>query len=159
MERATVTVLGEMVWLYSHSKLHEKWQISSIHRWLLPALETKQFRIYHRGTKPVGFVSWAWLNESVETAYVLNTSSLRPNSWRSGDRLWFIDLVAPFGDATAICRDLRNKVFPDDVGRFLRAKQSDDTLRIMYVHGKDAVSKARDGLSNPSVLNVTDAPR
>jgi cytolysin-activating lysine-acyltransferase len=126
---------------------------------LLPALERKQYRIYHKGTKPAGFVTWAWLNDEVEQAYALNARSLRPQNWVSGDHLWFIDLIAPFGDAKDICRDLRDNVFPNDVGRFLRAKKGDDTLRIMYVHGKDALNKARDGSSNPPVLNASHALR
>ena len=145
------TVLGEMVWLYSMSELHRTWPIGSIHQWLLPALINKQYRIYHKGKKPVGFITWARMSAEVETAYVRNTRSLQPKDWNSGDRLWGLDLVAPFGDGKRIIKDLRHNVFPNDVGRFLRVRKGDDTLRIMYVHGANAIAKARDHTANPTV--------
>lgn len=145
------TVLGEMVWLYSMSELHRTWPIGSIHQWLLPALINKQYRIYHKGKKPVGFITWARMSAEVETAYVRNTRTLQPKDWNSGDRLWGLDLVAPFGDGKRIIKDLRHNVFPNDVGRFLRVRKGDDTLRIMYVHGANAVAKARDHTANPTV--------
>lgn len=144
-------VLGEMTWLYSMSELHRTWPIGSIHQWLLPALMHRQYRIYHKGKKPVGLITWARMSKEVETAYVRNTRSLQPKDWNSGDRLWGLDLVAPFGDGKLIIQDLRTNVFPNDVGRFLRVRKGDDTMRIMYVHGVKAVEKARDLEQSPTV--------
>lgn len=144
-------ILGEMAWLYSMSELHRTWPIGSIHQWLLPALLHKQYRIYHKNKKPVGFMTWARMSAAVETAYVRNTRSLQPKDWNSGDRLWGIDLVAPFGDGKQIMKDIRANVFCDEVGRFLRVRKGDDTLRIMYFHGVNAIAKARDRDGNPTV--------
>ena len=144
-------ILGEMVWLYSFSGIHRDWPVGSIHQWLLPAIMHKQYRIYHKGKKPVGFVTWAWLSREGETAYVRNTKSLQPKDWKSGDRLWFLDFIAPFGDTKNMAQDLRQNLFPKDVARFLRAKKGSDTLRIMYVHGAKAVKKAGDRTINPTV--------
>lgn len=144
-------VLGEMTWLYSMSELHRTWPIGSIHQWILPALMHKQYRIYHKGKKPVGLITWARMSKEVETAYVRNTRSLQPKDWNSGDRLWGLDLIAPFGDGKRIIQDLRINVFADEVGRFLRVRKGDDTMRIMYVHGAKAVKKARDREQHPTV--------
>lgn len=140
-----------MVWLYSVSDLHKKWSMDSLHQWTIPALRHQQYRLYRSGDKPVGFATWAWLSEDIETIYATNPSSLKPRDWQSGERLWILDLVAPFGDAKRVIADLRRNVFPNDVGRFLRAKKGEDVLRIMYVHGYDAVEKARDRERNPNV--------
>ncbi len=148
---AASAILGEMVWLYSLSELHREWHISAIHQWLLPAIGHKHFRVYRKGAKPVGMLTWAWLSAEVETAYVHNPSSLRPQDWKSGDRLWLLDLIAPFGDARQIVSDVRSTIFKDEVGRFLRAKKGSDTMKIMYVHGKNAVAKARDRSASPNV--------
>lgn len=125
--------------------------MDSLHQWLLPALRHKQYRIYRKGDLPVGFVTWAWLSEDVESRYAAKTSSLSPQEWQSGNRLWLLDLVAPFGDAKKVFSDLRGNVFPNEVGRFLRAKKGDDVLRVMYVHGYNAVEKARDRNASPTV--------
>lgn len=132
---------GQVVWLYSMSELHRNWAFNSIHHWILPALQRKQYRIYHRGKKPVGFVSWAYLDAETEQAYVRKTTSLRSDGWRSGDRLWLIDFIAPFGDAKEILKELKYDVFKDDTACFLRAKPRDDVMRIMYVHGVNARRK------------------
>ena len=148
---SNATILGEVVWLLSYSQLHRDWPIGSIQQWIVPALLHNQFRIYRRAGKPKGFVSWAWMSKSVEEAYVLDTSSLRPVDWKSGERFWIIDFVAPFGDAKDIARDLKHKVFPDGVGRYLRIKPGSDTMHIRYIHGANAVTKSKDPNLNPAV--------
>ncbi len=96
-------------------------------------------------------VTWAWLSAEVETAYVHNPRSLHPKAWKSGSRLWLLDLIAPYGDAKHIVSDLRTTIFANEVGRFLRAKKGSDTMKIMYVHGKKAIEKARDRQASPTV--------
>mgnify|MGYP002809508049 CR=1 FL=1 len=54
--------------------------------------------------------------------------------------------------------DLRHEVFPDEVGRFIRVRKGDDTLRIMYVPGVNAIAKARDRDLNPTV-DLGNSPR
>jgi cytolysin-activating lysine-acyltransferase len=148
---SNATILGEIVWLLSYSNLHQDWPIGSIQQWVLPALLHNQFRIYRRSGKPRGFVSWAWMSKDVEEAFVLNTSSLRPGDWKSGNRGWIIDFVAPFGDAKAIAHDLKYNIFPNDVGRYLRIKKGSDTIQIRYLHGANAVAKSKDPKYNPTV--------
>lgn len=128
-------------------------------RWLLPPLQHNQYALYHRESdqKPIGLVTWAWLSEDVEKAYVKNPNNLSPYDWQSGDRGWVIDFIAPFGDAKTIIRDLRNDTFANDIGRFLRVKKGSDTLRIMYAHGRGALDKARDRAQNPAVLGFEDS--
>ncbi len=144
-------ILGEMVWLYSMSDLHRSWPVASIHQWLLPALMHKQYRLYHRGKRPVGLVTWAKLTAQAETAYVRNTRSLQPKDWVGGDRNWIIDFIAPFGDALRIGHDLRTKVFPNETGRILQVRKGSDTMKIAYIHGIKAIDKARDWSANPTV--------
>lgn len=145
------SILGEMVWLYSMSEMHRTWAIASIHQWLVPALANKQYRLYHKGNKPVGLVTWAHMSAEAETKYVRNTRSLQPKDWVGGDRNWVIDFIAPFGDAIRIGHDLRTNVFPNEVGRILQVKQDSDTMKIAYIHGVQAVEKARDWNANPTV--------
>lgn len=148
---SNTSVLGEMTWLYSNSRIHREWPIGSIQQWLLPPLLTKQFRVYRKGDKPIGFVTWAWMSKEVEEAYVLNTASLQPKDWKSGDRGWIIDWVVPFGGTRQVAFDLKHNIFPNDVGRFLRIREGSDTLKICYVHGAKAIDKARDRKLNPTV--------
>ena len=36
---------------------------------------------------------------------------LRPTDWKSGDQLWMIDMIAPFGSADKAIQQLREQVF------------------------------------------------
>ena len=144
-------ILGEMVWLYSMSDLHRPWPMGSIHQWLLPAILHNQYRLYYKDKRPVGLVTWAYMSKEVETAYVRNTQSLKPVDWKSGDRGWILDFIAPFGDAIRIGHDLKHNIFPNEVGRILKAKPGTDTLQITYIHGANAIDKARDWEQNPTV--------
>lgn len=145
------SVLGEVTWLMAQSELHRDWPIASVMQWVLPALMYNQYRLYRRGGKPVGYVSWARLSAEVESLYVRDPSSLQPADWQSGDRIWLIDWLAPDGGTFTIARDLKHNIFPNDVGRALRWKRSSDTLKIFYLHGQNALDKARDWERNPTV--------
>jgi cytolysin-activating lysine-acyltransferase len=148
---SNLSLLGEMSWLYSQSPLHKNWPMSSIVQWLVPAILTGQMRMYRKSGKPHAFVTWARLSKEVEERYVMNTSSLQPKDWTSGDRIWLMDWVAPFNNTIEIAHDLKHRVFPNDVGRFLRMREGDDTLRIFYVHGANALEKSKNRHLNPTV--------
>lgn len=149
---SNLEILGELCWLYSQSSLHRAWPMQAVQQWLLPAILTQQMRIYRRAGKPYAFVTWAFLSKEIEERFVLNASSLQPRDWKSGERIWFIDWVAPFGGTREMMLDLKHRVFPNDVGRFLRAKEGSDTLRIAYVHGANAIDKSRDRSVDPTVV-------
>lgn len=146
-----MSMLGEIVWLMAHSELHRDWPIASIFQWVVPALMHQQCRLYRRDGRPVAYVAWAYLSKEVEETYVLNPKSLQPKDWKSGDRGWLIDWIAPFGDSAAVMQDLREGIFKDEVGRALRVKPGSDEMQIIYVHGANASEKARDMKLNPPV--------
>jgi cytolysin-activating lysine-acyltransferase len=150
-EHTRMTILGEIVWLMAHSKLHQEWPIASIFQWVMPALIHKQCRLYRRNGRPVAYVAWARMSKEVEEAYVLNPKSLQPKDWTSGNIGWLVDWIAPFGDSHAVKKDLRNGIFKDEVGRALRVKPNSDEMRIIYVHGANAATKAKDENFNPAV--------
>lgn len=150
-EPTNMSMLGEIVWLMAHSKLHQEWPIASIFQWVMPALMHKQCRLYRRNGRPVAYVAWARLSKEVEEAYVLNPKSLQPKDWTGGDRGWLVDWIAPFGDSSAVMQDLREGIFKDEVGRALRVKPGSDEMQIIYVHGAHAWSKAQDEALHPTV--------
>ena len=42
------------------------------------------------------------------------TTRMRPQDWKSGDRLWIVEVIAPFGGQDAMVADLKAKVFPEE---------------------------------------------
>ncbi|WP_294770270.1 toxin-activating lysine-acyltransferase [uncultured Rhodoferax sp.] len=150
-DATNMTMLGEVVWLMAHSKLHKGWPMASIFQWVVPALMHKQCRLYRRDGRPVAYVAWARMSKEVEEAYVLNPRSLNPKDWTSGERGWIVDWIAPFGDSPLVMKDLREGLFKDEVGRALRVKPGSDEMQIIYIHGANAAAKAHDETLNPPV--------
>jgi cytolysin-activating lysine-acyltransferase len=145
-ENTTFTLLGEITWLMSRSPLHREWPIGSINQWAAPALLTKQFRLFKSNGKPVAYVSWAYLSEEVESQYLKNTGNLKPDQWQSGDQLWSIDFIVEPGFVRSVFSDLRNTTFANSIGKSMRWREGSNTLQVYYLHGKNAVPKARERL-------------
>jgi cytolysin-activating lysine-acyltransferase len=106
-------VLGDVVWLMTHSPTHKHLFLADLEWLVLPSVMNKQFRLFKSGNRPFAFVSWALLDEEAEKRLLAGQPRLRPGDWRAGDRLWLIDLVAPFGGADGVLKEVKQKLFAD----------------------------------------------
>lgn len=100
-------IVGHVAWLYSQTKTHKYFTFGDVEARILAPLMIKQCKLYvqsNSGGLPTGFISWARLSEEVEQKYI-HTQRLSPSDWKSGDRLWMIDVLAPFGGQEAIFRE------------------------------------------------------
>ena len=104
--------IGEIFFLVSHSELHMRQPVFLIERRFIHPLSIGQVRMFH-GTNnvPIGCVSWAWLSDDVDRAMMDDPDALRPGDWQSGDHLWFIEFIAPFGRVREMVRFLDDEVF------------------------------------------------
>ena len=116
--KKTSEVLGEIVWLMSQSPLHKQLFISDTEWLVMTPMLLQQFRLFYDKQKPVGVIFWASVSEEVEARLGAGTTRMRPQDWKSGDRLWVVEAIAPFGGAEEMVKDLKAKVFP---GREIKA--------------------------------------
>ncbi len=112
-------VLGEIVWLMSQSPLHKQFFISDLEWLVMTPVLLQQFRLFYDQSKPIGVAFWATVDEEVEQRLTAGTTRLRPQDWKSGDRLWVVEVIAPFGGAEEMVKDLKAKVFPQRELKFL----------------------------------------
>ena len=95
-------LLGEMTWLLTQSPLHRAMQIGDIEWLCMPALLKQQFYLFRDGDKPVGLALWAKCGASaekkLEAGMIEPENRLTLEEWDSGERLWLVDLVAPFAN-------------------------------------------------------------
>jgi cytolysin-activating lysine-acyltransferase len=56
---------------------------------------------------------------------------LRPHDWKSGEQLWVVEVIAPFGGAEAMVQDLKQKVFPTREMRFLAVSAAGKEVRVV----------------------------
>ena len=151
--RKVSEVLGEIVWLMSQSPLHKQFFISGLELPFADAKNAKdfadakndnelmtpvllqQFRLFYATGRPIGVMRqraskkllWGMVSEEVEQRLAGGVGKLRPQDWKSGDKLWVMleacfqhdEVIAPFGGAEEMVKDLKEKVFPDRAINFV----------------------------------------
>jgi cytolysin-activating lysine-acyltransferase len=114
-------LIGEVTSLMMASKLHRKFHVSDIADLMLPAINLNQYRIYrNKSGAPVALVTWALFSPEVEQLYIEGKAKLTEAERTSGDLLYFIDFIAPYGHMKQVSKDLRTNVFPNQMGKSLR---------------------------------------
>ncbi|MDZ7839512.1 MAG: toxin-activating lysine-acyltransferase [Gammaproteobacteria bacterium] len=113
--------IGYVTWLYSQSKGHRQLFIQDMEWRVFPPVVLGQYKLRiddKVGGLPTAYASWAFLSQEAESSYRA-THKLRPGDWHSGDRLWLVDCVAPFGGAAALLEELYSEVHGDRETRLL----------------------------------------
>ena len=56
---------------------------------------------------------------------------LRPQDWKSGERLWVVEVIASFGGAEEMVKDLKAKVFPQRELKFRAVGAQGREVRVL----------------------------
>jgi cytolysin-activating lysine-acyltransferase len=123
-------MLGAAVWLMLSSPGHKHLFVADFEWLVVPAILAKQFRLYRRDNVPIGFVSWARVSEEVEMRIINGSVKLSPKEWTGGDRLWIIDVIAPFGGVEDIMADL-NKAFEGQTVKYIQADENGRRVEVL----------------------------
>jgi cytolysin-activating lysine-acyltransferase len=124
-------VLGEIVWLMSQSVIHKSFFISDLEWLVMTPVVLNQFRLFYDKEKPIGVVFWGMVSDEVAARLSAGTSKLRPQDWKSGDNLWVVEAITPFGGAEEMVKDLKAAVFPDREIRMLVVKDGVRDVRVV----------------------------
>ena len=119
-------VLGSVVWLWLYSKRHKEMPLHTLPTILLPAIKHQKFILGIESAKPVFYLSWADFSPEAESRYIQHPLNLSDEDWSSGDRMWIIDWVAPFGHSKVMSDLLKRKLF---VNKWMRAQYHRGTER------------------------------
>lgn len=127
-------VYGDMLFLAFRSQRHSAMTISTLNAYFQPPVELGQFRIFRFDDVPRGMYTWAYLNRDSERK-LIEGIPLRAEDWQSGDRLWIMDIIAPYnGLMTSIGRWVMQKGnFTDTKFLFRRVEGTNTTRRIVHV--------------------------
>ncbi len=74
----------------------------------MPPIILGQFFMLPDGS---AFATWGFFSAHIAQGWVDRTHRIKAEDWRSGNELWMVDLVAPFGNVRQLIRELR-KIFP-----------------------------------------------
>jgi cytolysin-activating lysine-acyltransferase len=89
----------------------------------------QQFRTFYATDRPIGVVLWATVSDEVEANLMAGTTKLRPQDWKSGDKLWIVEVIAPFGGAEEMVKDLKANVFPEREIKYLTVNKDGKQVR------------------------------
>lgn len=113
--------LGQIAWLFSQSPIHRHLKFGDLEWAVMPPLLVEQFRVFRFGRlpgldnvppgdflpgftregleqMPLGVAFWGELSDAAE-AKVERGERLTASDWKSGDRLWLLELISPFANA------------------------------------------------------------
>lgn len=119
--KTVAEALGQITWLFSQSLLHRQLPIGTLEWAVMPAILHEQFRVFTFGplpgldalspadflpgfdkagleNMPLGVALWGNLSAAAE-AKVEKGERLEAADWKSGDRLWLLELITPFATA------------------------------------------------------------
>lgn len=116
-------LLGPVAWLLMQQGSTRHIALADLEWRVFPALVLEQAKLYLKNDAPLAFASWGLLSEAAAGRY-RQVQQLAPADWKSGDQVWLVDLVAPFGGADQVLKDLRENVFPTSVIRQVSTESS-----------------------------------
>lgn len=169
--RTVAEALGQIVWLLSQSPMHRELKIKELEWSFMPAVLHEQFRVFRFGplpgsenldpaqfaklglTKegleqmPLGVAIWAKLSEDAE-ARLERGEKLTAEDWRSGDRVWLVELISPFATP-------ENKL---SEAMLLDLMQGPFKATAFNLHRTDAKSGRRDRVHVSSHLQAGAGP-
>lgn len=93
-------VFGEITWLLSQSEAHRNIPVGDLGWLVMPPILKRQYHLFRTGMRPVGVALWAEFDTATEEKVLGMISGdairLEDADWSSGNRLWLIELLAPF---------------------------------------------------------------
>lgn len=110
---AKLPILGPALWLYARDTNRKYMFLADIDGSVLPPVILDQCRLYTKNNIPFAFFTWALVNDAVDQRLRSGTPRIAPHEWQSGDHLWLIDAVIPFGQTEEMIAELRKTQFPN----------------------------------------------
>ena len=102
-----MSVIARIITLMLESEVYLVDTLYHIKKNLIGAVMNDQAMLLARDGKIIAYASWAFLSPEAEAKYVKDTNSLDVVDWTSGDRIWLVDVIAPYGDSVLLLNHIR----------------------------------------------------
>ena len=77
-------IIGDILWLYGFSKIHQRYSIHLLLKLILPALQHRQYLLHYQNQRPVAYCNWAFLNKEILNLMLRGNYILLPEQWQIG---------------------------------------------------------------------------
>lgn len=108
---AKLPIMGPALWLYARDPLKKFMFMADIDWAILPPVILDQCRLYTKDGIPFAFFTWALVGDVVDQRLRSGTPRIAPHEWQSGQHLWLVDVVTPFGKTEEMINELRSTQF------------------------------------------------
>ena len=138
--------VGEVVKLMMCSKAHRHYTMDHIDRLVLPALIKNKCHVYYNKEDGdmIGFISYIFLKPQTETKYLDRKGLINWEDWSTNPEqgnLWVMDVIAPFGGGSNMCRETAKQVGDRYPGRrvFFRRSLQKDRVSSVILPGRNVI--------------------
>ena len=123
---------GALSFLYLRSDRHQTATLKDFRRLIQPPLDLGFYKLFEVDGVPRSAVLWAFLNPTTERKFLLDRR-LDPSDWLSGDQMWVVEIIAPYGQKMggAAMNWLRQSL-PEEIKR-VRYMRTTDTNEIRHI--------------------------
>jgi cytolysin-activating lysine-acyltransferase len=128
---AKLPILGPAIWLYARDPLRKFTFMADIDWVLVPPVILDQCRLYTKDEIPFAFFTWAKVSDVVDQRLRSGVPRIAPHEWQSGDHLWLLDVVTPFGQLEEMVVELHKAQFPGQkISALLPDPQQGNQLKV-----------------------------
>ncbi|MEM9584280.1 MAG: toxin-activating lysine-acyltransferase [Pseudomonadota bacterium] len=158
-----MALVGIAIAMMAQAPYHGQFKLGRyLSREILPAIERGQCAGYVNGDgQPIGFVSWAFLDDRTLDQIHATGRSLRADEWSCGQRLFFNDWISDRSAFRPIMSEMTQTRFADHIATSLRRNMDGSVRRINRWVGKSArlTSHRNSGDPSPVLPETATCPR
>jgi cytolysin-activating lysine-acyltransferase len=102
-------LIVDSLFLFNASPNHRNYSLVDFNHTLIFPLLHNKLRVFYDQTKPVSLVTWCWLSDEQSEQFLSDGLNLTEEDYSkdSGDKLWGIEFIAPYGHARKTLKNMR----------------------------------------------------
>lgn len=137
-----IGLYGALTFLAARCRLHGGYSARQLNQCFLPAVEHDCVRLFQNADGlPCAALIWARLSPEVSARMIDQNRAPEPDEWVSGDELWFMDILAPFGHGRVVARHIARNP-PADAFHFARLGPDGRLARVVSVAAAQGARRA-----------------
>lgn len=124
-------MLGKLSFLAGFCPVHRKLSTEFLGKLFFPAINHDCVRLFENPqNETCAALIWARLSDEVSEAFVRDQRAPTAAEWVSGENLWFLDIIAPFGHGIQVARQIAREP-PAEKFRFARINSAGKIHKIV----------------------------
>lgn len=118
----TLEILGAVTLLSCYSELHSCYTTNYLISRIIKSIENNHFRYYsNEQGNPIAFCAWVYLSDITLNEILKTGRDIEEDEYNKGDKIFFTEILAPFGHINYIRKDLRVNVFSNIKNKIMYA--------------------------------------